>query len=574
MGDLFLKLLNMSLTAGWLVLVVLVVRVLFQRMPKWIRCVLWGMVAIRLLVPFSIESVFSLQPSAEPIRTASVVEGEILPYVPSVDSDLSFVKNRVNPALRNTFAYKAEESAAPLQIVTAVAGNIWLAGGIVLILFAMVSTFRLYALVKEAIRYKDHVYLCDAVTTPFILGVIRPRIYLPSSLSEEELDYILAHERAHLQRGDHFWKPVGYLLLCVYWFNPLLILAYILLCKDIELACDEKVIRDMSLSEKKEYSRVLLSCATQRKFVLTCPLAFGEVGVRDRIKTVLNHKKAAAWITILAVLVCVIIAACFLTDPETSAIDQNHDITAQPDITVPEENSASGQAADSSIYGKIVADLGDTEAYALLHMEYEHYVLLTSDMIYDGGEEKQAAMGCDVYYAAEHGASLIGTILSDGTAYPISFTRDGIFAASGHKVEKYAVSQEGDLFLQKGIYEQFDENGNPSYTKVINGQQEASTEQEYLELAGEYSESQIVHFSYGAKDSVNDIVSDSANSSVADSAKELPGVSMQMEKYKSWEGVVEITNDPGRPNNEPEHRLAVHIWGTSGRNLSYDQSCV
>lgn len=515
MGDLFLKLLNMSLTASWLVLVVLVVRVLFQRMPKWIRCVLWGIVAIRLLVPFSIESVFSLQPSAEPIQTASVVEGEILPYVPSVDSRLAFVKNRVNPALRNTFAYKTEESAAPLQIVMAVAGNIWLTGVIFLILFAMVSTFRLYALVKEAIRYKDNVFFCDAVTTPFILGVIRPGIYLPSSLSEEELDYILSHEKAHLQRGDHFWKPVGYLLLCVYWFNPLLILAYILLCKDIELACDEKVIKDMSISEKKEYSRVLLACAIQRKFVLTCPLAFGEVGVRDRIKTVLNHKKEAAWITLLAVLACLVIAACFLTDPasteEASAIDRDSAITDQAfmpadraGIIEPEENASEGQAADSSIYGKVVADLDDADAYALLHMEYEHYVLLTSDMVYDEGEEKQSAIGCDVYYVADDGARLIGTILSDGTAYPISFARDGIFAASGHKVEKYAVSQDGDLFLQKGIYEQFDEDGNPSYTKVTNGQKETSTEQEYLELAEEYSESRIVHFSYGAKDSVNE----------------------------------------------------------------------
>ena len=363
MGDIFLKLLNMSITAGWLVLAVLAVRLLFRKMPRWICCLLWGVVAIRLLAPFSIESALSLQPSAEPIQSVTVVEGEIMPYVPSIDSKLSFVENRVNPVLRDTFAYQKIEGVAPLQVVTEVAGGIWLVGMLLFIVVAMVGTIRLHLLVREAICCRENVSLCDAVTSPFILGIIRPRIYLPSTLAEEEMDYILAHEKAHLKRGDHLWKPVGYLILCVYWFHPLCWIAYILLCRDIELACDEKVIRDMSFEDKKEYSRVLLSCATQRRYVLTCPLAFGEVGVKNRVKSVLNHKKAAVGISILAILVCIMIAVCFLTNPAKEY---------QIRITIPAGNTEGFCYSDEEISPKrhtlTIANgsgLGDTEVILL-----------------------------------------------------------------------------------------------------------------------------------------------------------------------------------------------------------------
>ena len=315
MGEIFLKLLNMSITASWIILAVLGIRLLFRRIPKWITCLLWGVVAIRLIFPFSIESVFSLQPSAEPIRTSTMVEGELIPYVPFVDSNIGVVENTVNPLLAEAFAYQETESVAPLQVFIGIAGSVWLSGMVVLLIFALVSMIKLRLRVREAVRYKENIYICDAVKSPFILGIIKPRIYLSSALSEEEMDYIIAHERAHLKRKDHLWKPFGYLLLCIYWFNPLCWIAYIMLCKDIELACDEKVIKDMSFGDKKEYSRVLLFCATQRHLVMACPLAFGEVGVKERVKTVLNYKKPTFWITIAAIVVCAIVAICFLTNP-------------------------------------------------------------------------------------------------------------------------------------------------------------------------------------------------------------------------------------------------------------------
>ena len=190
MGVIFLNLLNMSITASWLILAVLGIRLLFRRIPKWITCLLWGVVAIRLIFPFSIESVFSLQPSAEPIRTSTMVEGELIPYVPSVDSNIGVVENTINPALAETFAYQETQSVAPLQIVTEIAGGLWLCGMVVLLILALVSMIKLRLCVREAVLYRENIYICDAVKSPFILGIIRPRIYLSSSLSEEEMAYI------------------------------------------------------------------------------------------------------------------------------------------------------------------------------------------------------------------------------------------------------------------------------------------------------------------------------------------------------------------------------------------------
>ena len=315
MGDIFLKLLNMSITASWLIVAVLGVRLLFRKIPKWVTCLLWGIVAIRLILPFSIESQFSLQPSAEPIKSSTIVEGDVVPYVPSIDSNLGIVENAVNPVLAETFAYGESESVAPLQVFTGIVGSVWLCGMLALLIFAVASMSRLRLSVREAVLYKENIYICDAVKSPFIFGIVKPRIYLSSALKEEEMNYIIAHEKAHLRRKDHLWKPFGYLLLCIYWFNPLCWIAYIMLCKDIELACDEKVIKDMSFGDKKEYSRVLLTCASQRRLVMVCPLAFGEVGVKERVKSVLNYKRPAFWITMIAVVVCVIVAICFLTNP-------------------------------------------------------------------------------------------------------------------------------------------------------------------------------------------------------------------------------------------------------------------
>ena len=358
MGNIFWKLLNMSVTAGWLILAVICIRLIFRKLPKWVNCLLWGVVAIRLICPFSIESQFSVLPSTEPIQTSMVVEGEVQ-YIPSIDSHLTIVENTINPSLTEAFAYDESESVAPLQVVTHAAGFVWACGMIILIICAIGSTVRLHRLVSEAVCIKDNIYICDAVKSPFILGVVRPRVYISSALSEKEMNFIISHEAAHLKRKDHLWKALGYLLLCIYWFNPLCWVAYALLCKDIELACDEKVAKDMTLNEKKEYSKVLLSCARQRSLIIVFPLAFGEVGIKERVKSVLHYKKPALWIIIAAAAVIVIMTICFLTNPAKEY---------QIRITIPAGSTAAFCYSDAEISPKgntltfyAGEGLGDTE---------------------------------------------------------------------------------------------------------------------------------------------------------------------------------------------------------------------
>ena len=313
MAAVFLKLLNLSISASWLVLAVLVLRLVSKRSPKWMNVLLWGIVALRLVLPFSIESALSLIPSAETVSPAAVQ----FDPAPTITSGVSVIDNAVNPSLSEHFAAVPTASVNPLYVWTEIAGWVWLIGLGAMLLYALVSYLRLRRRVSVSLPIQDHIYLCDAISSPFILGVVKPRIYLPSGLDEVQRQNVLAHEQAHLARRDHWWKPLGFALLAVYWFNPVLWLAYTLLCRDIELACDERVIRTMDESAVKTYSTVLLACSMPRKAVITCPLAFGEVGVKERVRNALHYKKPAFWVVAASVAVCVVVAVCFLTNPRT-----------------------------------------------------------------------------------------------------------------------------------------------------------------------------------------------------------------------------------------------------------------
>lgn len=313
MAAVFLKLLNLSISASWLVLAVLVLRLISKRSPKWVNVLLWGIVALRLVLPFSIESALSLIPSAETVSPAVV---QFAP-APTITSGVSVIDNAVNPSLSEHFAAVPTASVNPLYVWTEIAGWVWLIGLGAMLLYALVSYLRLRRRVSVSLPIQDHIYLCDAISSPFILGVVKPHIYLPSGLDEVQRQNVLAHEQAHLARRDHWWKPLGFALLAVYWFNPVLWLAYALLCRDIELACDERVIRTMDESAVKTYSTVLLACSMPRKAAITCPLAFGEVGVKERVKNALHYKKPAFWVVAASVAVCVVVAVCFLTNPPT-----------------------------------------------------------------------------------------------------------------------------------------------------------------------------------------------------------------------------------------------------------------
>ena len=313
MAAVFLKLLNLSISASWLVLAVLVLRLISKRSPKWMNVLLWGIVALRLVLPFSVESALSLIPSAETVSPA-VVQFD---PAPTITSGVEFIDNAVNPSLSESFAAAPLASVNPLYVWTYLAGWVWLIGLGVMLLYALVSYLRLRRRVSVSLCVRENIYLCDAISSPFILGVVKPHIYLPSGLDEVQRQNVLSHERAHLTRRDHWWKPLGFALLAVYWFNPVLWLAYALLCRDIELACDERVIRTMDESAVKTYSTVLLACSMPRKAVITCPLAFGEVGVKERVRNALHYKKPAFWIVAASAVVCIVVAVCFLTNPPT-----------------------------------------------------------------------------------------------------------------------------------------------------------------------------------------------------------------------------------------------------------------
>ena len=313
MSGIFLKLLNLSISASWLVLVVLALRLVLKRAPKWVNVLLWGMVALRLMLPFSIESALSLIPSAE------TVSPEVVQFdpAPTITSGVTIIDNAVNPSLSESFAAAPSASANPLYVWTYLAGWVWLIGLAAMLAYALVSYLRLRRRVSASIPLRENIYVCDEVPSPFILGIVHPRIYLPSALDEAQRGSVLSHERAHLARRDHWWKPLGFALLAVYWFNPLLWLAYTLLCRDIELACDERVLRGMDAGQVKDYSSALLACSVPRRMLAACPLAFGEVGVGARVKNALRYKKPAFWVVAASVAVCVVVAVCFLTNPRT-----------------------------------------------------------------------------------------------------------------------------------------------------------------------------------------------------------------------------------------------------------------
>lgn len=312
MSQVFLKLVNMGISAGWIVLAVCLCRLLFKKMPKWITVLLWGIVALRLICPFTVESMLSLIPSKETVSPDIMMDA-----TPELNTGIPELNGIINPSFTQSFTPDLLASANPLQIFVPLAALVWGVGVVAILGYGFFSYVRVRRKVKTAVLLEKGIYQCETVGTPFVLGLIKPTVYLPFSMDEKDMDSVIAHEKAHIQRKDHLWKPLGYLLLAVYWFHPLIWLGYILLCRDIELACDEKVIRDMDVSQRADYTEALLKCAVNHPSITACPLAFGEVGVKKRVKTVLRYKKPAFWLLILGIILCGVLAICFLTDPVT-----------------------------------------------------------------------------------------------------------------------------------------------------------------------------------------------------------------------------------------------------------------
>ena len=311
MNEFFLKIINMSISASWLIFAVLILRLVLKKAPKWVNVLLWGIVAIRLICPFSFESALSLIPSAETFPK-KIISGPSF----DVQSGITPVDNRINDYLGDRYFEGVTVPANNGNTIMTILTIVWTIGILLLVAYTVISYWRLHREIDTAVRYKDNIFQSENVSSPFVLGLIKPRIYLPFKLDGQDMEHVVAHEQAHIRRKDHWWKPLGFLLLTIHWFNPLMWLAYVLLCRDIELACDEKVIKGLSNEQRADYTQALVACSVNHRMIAACPLTFGEVGVKARVKSVMNYKKPAFWVIIIAVIVCVGVAVCFLTNPK------------------------------------------------------------------------------------------------------------------------------------------------------------------------------------------------------------------------------------------------------------------
>ena len=371
MSAVFLKILNMSISASWIAMIVLVLRLCLKRAPKWWNVLLWGLVAVRLMLPFSVESALSLLPRAEVVRPAVIA--------PSVPGEAA-------PMIGGATAVASDTAASSLSVWT-ILGWVWLFGVLVLVLYTLVSTLRLRHQVREAVRLRGNIYQSEQVASPFVLGILRPRIYLPYHMDSREAQHVLAHEQAHLRRGDHFWKPLGFLLLTIHWFNPLIWLSYAMLCRDIELACDETVIQDLGCEQRADYMQALVACSVNRRRIAVCPLAFGETGVKERVKSVMNYKKPTLWVMLLALALCVVLAGCFLTDPKDTNSDRTAATASSSEEADPDTaDSAPEESAQPAEQDALRESLSTTESDSLISDErigqavLEHY----ADTVQDG----------------------------------------------------------------------------------------------------------------------------------------------------------------------------------------------
>ncbi len=312
MSAFFLMIVNMSISAGFAVAAVFLLRLLLRKAPRWISVLLWGIAAVRLICPFTIESAVSLMPNAQVIDP-----GILAAQTPAVRTGFSSLDGTLSPVIDASFSPEAAESANPLQIWIPALALVWVIGIAALLLYAAVSCWRVKKQVAAAVLLRDNVFQSEHAASPFIFGIVRPKIYLPFHMDEKDMANVLAHEQAHIRRKDNMWKPLGFALVVLHWFNPLVWLAYLFFCRDIEFACDEKAVREFTPDQRADYSQALLSCSVRRRTVSACPLSFGEVGVKKRVIAVLRYKRPAFWVIAAAVTVSAVAALCLLTSPRT-----------------------------------------------------------------------------------------------------------------------------------------------------------------------------------------------------------------------------------------------------------------
>lgn len=309
MREIFLSVLNLSVTSSFLIVAVLLLRIMLKNSPKWVRYILWGMVALRLLVPFSFESRLSVLPNAQKIDSTSQSSTSYVSTTYAVDTTTATATTAQSGDMMTLLSY------------------IWLFGVAVMLCYMLLSFLKVHRMVKESMKLRDNIYICDRVSSPFVLGIVNPKIYLNSALSKKECRYIIAHEQMHIRHSDNIWKPLGFFALCLYWFNPLVWVSYFLFVKDVELFCDESVVKSLSKTGKKKYSSVLLACSASRGAIPACPLAFAENGIKARVKNIFSYKKPALYVVVISVVLCVITMVFFMTSPVSAKEAEKVEVT-------------------------------------------------------------------------------------------------------------------------------------------------------------------------------------------------------------------------------------------------------
>jgi len=408
MEALFLRVIELSITAAILVVAVVIIRAVFKKMPRWIYCLLWGLVAVRLLLPVSVESMFSLVPDTEAVTSGIVknVSGQdtaseytpeygyedegsastgvtVTPSVQIPDTGISsdVLNNVTEGNTEKPVVIEPDVIPEPIEekiSLTEILSYVWIGGIGVMLLYCTVCYVLLRRKVFDAVRREDGVWQSEKVGSPFILGTVVPRIYLPYNLIPEDEKFVIAHEKAHIRRCDHLIKPLAFLILSVHWFNPFIWVAYVLLCRDIEMACDEKVIKHMDTDTRKAYATALLDCCVGRKSIAACPLAFGEVDVKGRVKKVINYKKVTIATIIIACISIILFVGCFMTDPVT-------------DVQEPESGVRSFDASviDAvKIRNATVDEMNSGRAFAFLYDKKLCFVIDSGIILYDVADKK------------------------------------------------------------------------------------------------------------------------------------------------------------------------------------------
>ena len=425
MNELFLKIINMSISASWLVLAVLILRFVLKKAPKWVNVLLWGIVAIRLICLFSFESALSLIPSAETFPE-KIISGPSF----DVQTGITPIDNRINDYLGDRYFEGVTVPTNNGNNIMTILTIVWTIGILLLVTYTVISYQCLHRKVDTAVHYKDNIFHSENVSSPFVLGIINPRIYLPFNMNGQDLEHVVAHEQAHIHRKDHWWKPFGFLLLTIHWFNPLMWLAYVLLCRDIELACDEKVIKELGNEQRADYTQALVACSVNRRMIAACPLTFGEVGVKERVKSVMNYKKPAFWIVLVSVIICAVTSVCFLTNPKSKGsnnipellipgsawsyqLSDNADFPVDASFTVQDDLSIVGAIVKNDINTdfcmkyRVRGTAGWAEFYGCTpemaqEAESEEYLLFTASFRADNGKL--------VFRMSDgHGLSYLGT---------------------------------------------------------------------------------------------------------------------------------------------------------------------